>query len=51
MPWPASEIELARPIVPWLQEMHWDVYQEVQCMMYGQVADIVAIQGRGEEHG
>lgn len=46
MPWPASEIELARPIIPWLQEMQWDVYEEVQCMMYGQVADIVAIQGR-----
>jgi len=46
VPWPASEVELARPIIPWLQEMQWEVYQEVQCMMYGSVADIVAIQGR-----
>jgi hypothetical protein len=38
------ETDVARPIVGWLESMHWDVYQEVLCG--GPRADIVALQGR-----
>jgi hypothetical protein len=37
----ASETELAAKVVAWLQDQHWDVYQEVEC--YGGRADIVAV--------
>ena len=38
-----KETELAQPVIAWLQEQHWDVYQEVK--QYGPIADIVAVQG------
>jgi len=43
--WPENEEQLAAPILPWLEQQHWDVYQEVQILAYESVADIVAIQG------
>ena len=39
-----SETDLARHVVAFLHDAHWDVFQEVKCM--GCVADIVAVQGR-----
>lgn len=39
----SSEVALAKYFVSWLQEQHWDVYQEVQLRPYGPRADIVAI--------
>jgi Holliday junction resolvase len=42
--WPATEVELARPVVAWLESQGWDVYQEVQTDL-GPIADIVATQG------
>ena len=39
-----SEIELAKPVVLYLKEHGWDVYQEV--LIYGKVADIVATFGK-----
>jgi len=43
--WPESEIELAKPVIQWLQDHKWEVYQEVQISAYGNIADIVAVQG------
>jgi len=43
--WPSTERDLARPLVAWLRELEWEVYQEVQVHFYGRVADIVAIRG------
>lgn len=44
--WPASEVELARPVVAWLESQGWTVYQEVQPSIgLAPVADIVAVQG------
>lgn len=40
----ASEQELARAVVGWLTEQHWDVYQEVSTGYMGIRADIVAVQ-------
>lgn len=43
-----SEVELAKPLVSWLQDQGWDVYQEVALGKHayaGVVADIVATQG------
>jgi hypothetical protein len=40
-----SEEELAEKIIAWLQDMRWEVYQEVQIHSGGSVADIVAVQG------
>ena len=37
------EVDVARPVVEWLEAQHWDVYQEVQC--YRGRADIVATNG------
>lgn len=34
-----SEVELAKPVVAWLENLKWDVYQEVNGI------DIVAVQG------
>lgn len=28
--WPALEKDLAKPIVEWLTDLRWEVYQEVQ---------------------
>lgn len=40
-----SETEIAAPVVAWLQEQHWDVYQEVRAGGPGDpIADIVARQ-------
>lgn len=39
-----SETDVARPVVEWLQQWHWTVYQEVQHYRGGTVADIVAVQ-------
>ncbi|MFA5416932.1 MAG: hypothetical protein WC341_00600 [Bacteroidales bacterium] len=38
-----SEIELAEKIIEWLNDQHWQVYQEVQ--VYSNIADIVAVKG------
>jgi hypothetical protein len=37
-----NETELAKPVIKWLTEQHWEVYQEVQFGYGGGVADIVA---------
>lgn len=39
-----KETELAKPVVAWLSDQHWDVYQEVQFSYLGGVADIVAVR-------
>lgn len=41
-----SEKDLAKIVVDWLRDMHWEVYQEVQIHSFGAVADIVAVQGK-----
>ena len=41
-----SEVELARPVVAWLRDQGWEVYQEVQYKDNSPVADIVAKQGK-----
>ena len=38
-----KETELAQPVIQWLIDQHWEVYQEVK--HYGPIADIVAVQG------
>ena len=40
-----NETELAASVVSWLQEQHWEIYQEVQYGYMGRVADIVARRG------
>ena len=40
------EVDVARPIVAWLEDQHFDVYQEVSLGMGDKRADIVAVQGR-----
>lgn len=39
------ETDVARPVVQWLEELQWDVYQEVMVGQGGARADIVAKQG------
>jgi hypothetical protein len=39
-----SEIELAKQVIQWLVDQHWEVYQEVQFRCGGGVADIVAVR-------
>ena len=39
-----TEVQLAKPIIAYLEERGWDVYQEV--LIYGKVADIVATFGK-----
>lgn len=39
-----SEQELAERVVAWLEEQHWDVYQEVQPYRSGHIADIMAVR-------
>ncbi len=41
---PKSESKLAEKVIVWLQEQHWDVYQEVQFRRYSGIADIVAVR-------
>ncbi len=43
MKWPQTEVELAKPLIAWLIDQKWEVYQEVQIASYGAVADIVAV--------
>jgi hypothetical protein len=43
--WPATEADLARPLVEQLRELGWRVYQEVEWYSNGPRADIVATQG------
>lgn len=40
-----KETDLAEAVIAWLEDQHWDVYQEVQIRGYGGIADIVAVQG------
>ena len=35
-----NEVELAKPVINWLADQHWEVYQEVQYGYAGRVADI-----------
>src|SRR3990172_7170706 len=44
--WPSTEQEMAAPLLSYLRDLHWEVYQEVQIATYGHVADLVATQGR-----
>ena len=39
-----SEVELAKPLIAWLEDQRWEVYQEVQPQNCGYTADIVAVQ-------
>lgn len=39
-----SEQELAKHVVAWLENEHWDVYQEVQFFTGSGIADIVAVR-------
>jgi hypothetical protein len=43
--WPATEADLARPLVVQLRDLGWRVYQEVEDYANGPRADIVATQG------
>lgn len=40
-----KEVDLAEAVIAWLEDQHWDVYQEVKVPRMGGVADIVAVQG------
>lgn len=39
-----SEVDLAKKVIDWLIEQHWDVYQEVSFTSIGGIADIVAVR-------
>ena len=39
-----SEVALAKPLIAWLEDQEWEIYQEVQPQNYGYTADIVAVQ-------
>lgn len=39
-----KEVDLAEAVIAWLEEQHWDVYQEVQIYAYSGIADIVAVK-------
>lgn len=39
-----EETKLAEPVIKWLTDQHWDVYQEVQFSQLGNIADIVAVR-------
>lgn len=39
-----NEVDLARHVIKWLEEQHWDVYQEVQFRYMSGIADIVAVR-------
>jgi len=39
-----TEVDLAKPVISYLEERGWDVYQEV--LIYGKIADIVATFGK-----
>lgn len=40
-----AETAVAKPVISFLEELQWDVYQEVLCGSGGARADIVALQG------
>jgi hypothetical protein len=40
-----SEEEFAAGVIAWLEDLKWDVYQEVEAYCMGSIADIVAVQG------
>lgn len=40
-----SEEDLGKMIVPYLEDLKWDVYQEVQLHSGGRIADVVAVMG------
>ena len=40
-----KESDLAKSVIAWLSEQHWEVYQEVQTRSLGPIADIIAVQG------
>lgn len=39
-----SEVDVAKQVIKWLEEYHWEIYQEVKFKFTGGVADIVAVQ-------
>lgn len=39
-----KEVELAEHVIAWLQEQHWEIYQEVEFRRMGGRADIVAVR-------
>ena len=39
-----DEVTLAKPVIQWLSDQHWEIYQEVQFGYGGGVADIVAVR-------
>ncbi|MEW6614016.1 MAG: MmcB family DNA repair protein [Thermodesulfobacteriota bacterium] len=41
-----SEVEIAKVVIGWLQDLRWEVYQEVQIGACGPIADIVAVQDK-----
>lgn len=43
--WPQTEMQLAEAVVAWLEDLKWEVYQEIQIHYGGEIADIVAVQG------
>jgi len=43
--WPKTETELAEPVVAWLEDLGWEVFQEVEAHSGGPRADLVARRG------
>ena len=43
--WPKTETELAAAVVAWLEDLGWEVYQEVEAYSGGPRADIIARRG------
>lgn len=39
-----KEVEVAPPVISWLEEQNWDVYQEVNTGLGSNTADIVALR-------
>lgn len=39
-----KETDLAKPVIAWLSDQHWEVYQEVQFSYGSSIADIVAVR-------
>jgi hypothetical protein len=42
--WPTKESDLARPMITYLQDLRWEVYQEVEPKRVEAIADLVAVQ-------
>lgn len=45
-----KETDVAKPIIPYLQDLQWTVYQEVRPRWGGPVADLVGVQDTGLSH-